>query len=323
MPENERRPFPFVVGCGRSGTTLVRAMLDAHHDVAVPFESYFPVWFARRSSKYERPDGFDVARFVDDLNAHDSFRRWELDADDVRKGMTQSDPKTYPDAVRAAFALYASARGKPRYADKTPVFVTYIPLLADLFPEAVFVHLIRDGRDVVLSRTEASWGTRDLEHETLLWRGQVEQGRADGSKLGPGRYREIHYEHLLDDSEDVARRLCELAGLDFDPAMLTYHERAASVLRDQPFPEEHQNLLLPPTKGLRDWRTEMDADQIALFDCLAGSTLERFGYERTTSTPSAGLRARALLARTRYESTEQYRRLRSRAWYALHPNVGK
>jgi hypothetical protein len=318
-----RPAFPFVVGCGRSGTTLVRAMLDAHRDVAVPFESYFPVWFARRRSTYERPDGFDVSRFVDDLNAHESFHRWELDANEFRTGMMQSDPQTYPDAVRAAFALYASSRGKSRYADKTPVFVSYIPLLADLFAEAVFVHLVRDGRDVVLSRTEASWGTRSLEHETLLWRGQVEKGRADGSKLGPSRYREIHYEHLLDDPEDVARRLCEFAGLEFDPAMLRYHERAASVLRDQPYPEEHRNLLLPPTKGLRDWRTEMDADQIALFDCLAGRTLERFGYERATSPLSPSLRARALLARARYESTVEYRRLRSRAWYALHQGGAK
>ncbi len=220
--------------------------------------------------------------------------------------------------MRASFALYATTRGKHRYGDKTPIFVTHIPLLAALFPEAVFVHLVRDGRAVVLSRAQTAWGTDRPELEALVWRAQVEQGRADGLALGPARYREIHYEDLLDDPERIARELCTFAGLEFDPGMLTYHERATTILGDQPFPEEHRNLLRPPTKGLRDWRTELDRDQIELLECLAGPTLEAFGYERVTASAPPGVRVRAMRARARYASARQYRHLRSALWRMVH-----
>jgi hypothetical protein len=309
----EHPPFPFVVGCGRSGTTLMRALLDAHPGLAVPFESYFPVWFARHRARYERPDGFAVERFVDDVVAHESFRRWGLDAGEVRAAVRAAAPSSYPDAVRAYYAAYARAHGKARYGDKTPLFVLHLPLLAELFPEAVFVHMVRDGRNVVLSRVETAWGTNRFDFETLQWRSQVERGRADGSARGPDRYLEIRYEDLVADPEATARRVCALAALDFDPAMLTYYEHAETILDHQPFPEEHRNLARPPTAGLRDWSTELTPDRVELFEQLAGDTLTRFGYSRTTAHARLGVRARASSARARYAATMWHRRLRTAA----------
>jgi hypothetical protein len=306
----ERAPFPFVVGCGRSGTTLMRALLDAHPDLAVPFESYFPVWFARHRTRYERPEGFAVDRFVDDVVAHESFQRWGLDAARVRTSLRDAAPATYPDAVRAYYAVYAHAHGKSRYGDKTPLFVLHIPLLAELFPEAVFVHMVRDGRNVVLSRVETAWGTDRFDFEALQWRSQIERGRADGRVLGPDRYLEVRYEDLVTDPEGQARRVCALAAVDFDPAMLTYHEHAETILDHQPFPEEHRNLTRPPTAGLRDWTAELPAPRVELFEQLAGDTLTTFGYARATTGAPPRVRARASLARARYEATMQYRRAR-------------
>jgi hypothetical protein len=319
MPD--RAPFPFVVGCGRSGTTLVRAMLDAHPDMAVPDESYFPVWFGRRRSRYERADGFAVSVFVDDVVHHESFPRWGLDPDAVRSAIVGAAPQTFADAVRAYYAAYAHAHGKSRYADKTPIFVLHLTLLAELFPEAVFVHMIRDGRDVVLSRVATSWGTDRFDFETLQWRSHIEAGRAQGAALGPARYREVRFEDLLDDPERVARELCELAAIQFDAAMLRYHERAEPLVEAQPHPEDHRNLLRPPTKGLRNWRAELSASQVALFDALAGRTLARFGYEPANAPVSARVRARALRARATYASSVQYRRARRALWHAVHPKA--
>ena len=318
----ERAPFPFVVGCGRSGTTLVQAMLDAHPDVAVPFESYFPVWFARHRERYERADGFAVARFADDVLAHDSIVRWGLDPDALRARLTAAAPTDFPEAVRICFAAFAGAHGKRRYADKTPIFVMHIPLLAALFPEAVFIHLVRDGRNVALSRTEVAWGTRRFAQESLRWREQVEQGRRDGRALGAARYLELHYEALLDDAEAAARTVCDFIAVDFDPAMLQYHQRPDRVLESQPFPTEHQNLRRPPTKGLRDWHAELTPAQVALFDCLAAPTLRQFGYAVGGVPASARVRLDALQARTEYAAREQYRRARSIAWRALHARDG-
>jgi hypothetical protein len=318
----ERPPFPFVVGCGRSGTTLVQALLNAHPDFAVPFESYFPVWFARHLDRYERPEGFALATFLDDVLAHESFRRWNLDPQWARATIEADAPANYPDAIRACFAAYARAQGKPRYADKTPIFISQIPLLSELFPEAVFVHLVRDGRDVALSRRKAAWGTHRLDLELLVWSAQIERGSRAGRALSPKRYREIRYEALVDDVERVARELCEFVRADFDPVMLRYPERAEQILVSQPFPEDHQNLLRPPTKGLSDWRRELSAPQVALCDALAGKTLRRFGYETSTAPVPAALHARAAFAKMRYMSLTQYRRGRSALWRALHRSEG-
>jgi hypothetical protein len=316
MPE--RSPFPFVIGCGRSGTTLVRALLDAHPAFAVPDESYFPVWFARERARYERDGTLVVDRLVDDLIAHESFGRWGLDADRVRREICAAAPTTFADGLRAYYASYACAHGKPRYADKTPIFVLHIPVLAALFPEAVFIHMVRDGRDVVLSRTEAAWGSHRFDHETLQWRNHIEKGRADGARLGARRYREFHYEALLDDPEETARSLCEFVGADFDPVMLRYHESAQPLIANMAHPDEHQNVLRPPTKGLRDWRSELSADQVAYFEQLAGRALRDFGYEPGATAASPTLKAKALTARARYASQTQYRRARRVLWHAVH-----
>jgi len=314
----ERPPFPFIVGCGRSGTTLLRAILDAHPDVAVPFESYFPVWFARRRRRYEQARGFATDVFVDDLLGHESFARWGLDEATVRAGLDAAAPATYPDAVRACYALYARAHDKPRYADKTPAFVEHIPVVASLFPEAVFVHIVRDGRNVVLSRTAAAWGSDRIAAEALLWQTQVSAGRTHGARLGPDRYLEVRYEDLVDDAEPVVRRICAFARIDFDSAMLGYHERATNVLADQPFPQEHQNLLRPPTKGLRDWRTELSPRDIERVEAIAGTTLSALGYERAIDSPRWAARADAGVERLRFQCARQYRRARRAVWHLTH-----
>lgn len=315
MPE--RPSFPFIVGCGRSGTTLVRALLNAHPDFAVPFESYFPVWFARRRGRYERSGRFDTARFLADLFAHQSFRRWALDDQALRNELEAARPRDFSDAIRATFAAYAHAHGKPRYADKTPAFVTHIPTLAALFPEAVFVHVIRDGRDVVLSRAQAAWGTHRLDHEALLWRTQVEQGRRDGRALGARRYFELRYEDLVDDAAVVAQRLCSFVGADFDPSMLQYYEHADRVLGDQPFPEEHANLRRPPSK-LRDFRKELSARDLALVERLERPALDALGYERAARPLGPIVALRALWARAAYAVRGRYKASRRVIWEATH-----
>jgi predicted O-methyltransferase YrrM len=320
-PSSERVPFPIIVGCGRSGTTLVRAMLDAHPLVAVPDESYFPVWLGRHRARYEDGHDFALDRLIRDINGHESRARWGLDADGVRAALEAAAPRTFADAVRAYYAYYAQTRGKARYADKTPIFVLHMPLLASLFPEAIFVHLVRDGRDVALSRLETSWGTQRFDHEALQWRSHIEQGRRDGRALGPGRYMELHYEALLDDPERAAVQLCEFSCIPYDDRMLHYYEQSQSLVNAMEFPEEHRNLLRPPTKGLRDWRTDLRRTDAEVFDALAGPTLERFGYERSRARRSSSeLRARVLEARLRYLADKWYRNVRSLVWRAVHPD---
>jgi Sulfotransferase family len=244
--------FPFVVGCSRSGTTLLRAMLDAHPLLAVPPESHFALAPNLRSLRGA-------------LRRERWFALWEIEAPDLR-GLGVAD------AIRALFAAYAAKQGKPRYADKTPHYVSHLPLLAERFDEARFVHVVRDGRDVALSLREVPWGPDDVEEAALHWRRRVLEGR--GAGLGPHRYRELRYEELVADPERELRALAAWLDLPYDDHMLRFAERPLVV----PYPEHHARLHQPPTPGLRDWRREMPEADVARFEAVAGDALEALGY---------------------------------------------
>jgi hypothetical protein len=215
-----------------------------------------------------------------------------LDARSVLDRLSGLGVETCSDAIRDVFSMYAERVGKERYAEKTPMNVIHMPFLGRAFPEAHFIHLIRDGRDVALSYLDTDFGVESLGEAAIYWDRFVRKGRSDGLRLGP-RYREIRYEDLLADPEEVLRSLCEFVALHYDAAMLEYHRRADALLASTPRAEHHQRLRLPPTAGLRDWRTQMDQHSLLLFEALAGDLLDELGYERWGGALGASAKLKA------------------------------
>jgi hypothetical protein len=295
-------PFPFFVGSGRSGTTLFRAIFDSHPDLAIPGESHFIVHLLPKRYRYERAAGFDVTAFLADLLPQPRFRMWGLVDEDVRSALERDPPSTFADAIRKVFGMYAASRGKPRYGDKTPGNVSHLPELAALLPEARFVHIIRDGRDVALSYLEVSFGPDTVERGAIHWAKMVDRGRRAGARLGPDRYIEVRYEDLLDDPNTTVRSVCAFIELEVHPHTLRYPERAAAVASGSAFPEAHGRLMLPPTKGLRDWRRQMPPRDVAAFELLAGDLLADLGYERSLERAGIGVRARVTGSRLRIQA---------------------
>lgn len=283
-------------------------MFDSHPELAIPDESHFVVNLGRVRERYEAGGTFRVDRFVDDLIGHWAFRRWGLPEEEVREALRSSSFRDLPDAIRRVYELYALHQGKPRYGDKTPSYVIHIPLLADLFPEARFIHLIRDGRDVALSYLDMDFGPSTVGEAAIYWRRFVLLGRTAGRRLGPERYREVRYEDLLDDPESTLGDLCGFVGLNPDPAMLRFSERAGFVTDSPREQRRHGNLLRPLTKGLRDWRRDMSPHDVALFEALAGDLLEELGYERGVSAVSLLTRAEAVTSRLGVQVSRAARR---------------
>lgn len=298
-------PFVFVVGKGRSGTTLVRAMLAAHPEMAIPPETHFIVPLSEDEAVVPGSRQVDLDALVDRLENHHGFPGMGLDAAELRTELTRRASRNYAEAIRDLFEIYALSQGKSRYGDKTPGHVLHIPALARLFEEARFIHIIRDGRNVMLSNFETDFGPAGIAEGALVWRRLVSEGRRTGRALGPERYCEVRYEDLLDDPETSIRRLCTFASLEYHDDMLGYFERGSAIVGSA---EHHRNLDLPPTKGMRDWRSEMPAHQLAVFERLAGDQLEAFGYER--SSARLGPRARAELGMS--WMSFQTRRVRAR-----------
>jgi hypothetical protein len=288
------------VGSDRSGTTLLRAMLDASPVLCVAPESHF----LSRLVLVEPNEPFDTATFVHDVLDHPRMRLWDIDIDTLHQTILDDPPADYPDAVRRLFEAYAVAHGKSRYADKTPGYRKYQDKLAGLFPEARFIHLIRDGRDVAPALVAARWGFRRLGDAAISWQRAVQEGWATGRPLGQSRYLEINYEELVADPELVLGAVCSFIDIPFVPEMLHPEERAEHVIASMSESRSHRSLREPITVGLRDWRRDLTDDDVALLEALAGHTLEAAGYERRfmktrwqNRARAAGYRARFMLRR--------------------------
>ena len=294
----------FVVGCGRSGTTLLRTILDAHPELAIAHEARFIPRLARRRSRYERNGGFDTEGLIADLDGNPAItHNLEMTADDLRAALRSRSGEApvadYPDAVARIFGAYARRHGKRRWGDKMPGYVMQLPLLASLFPGAQFVHIVRDGRDVALSAL-AFDGDDDLALAACNWRHRVTTGRRDGTALGAGRYREVRYEDLVDDGAATVAELCSFLGVDFDGRMLAVPATGSVPARLLANPH-HARLHEPVSRGPRSWRTDMAGDDVALVEALAGPVLADFGYELAASPVGRDVRLKAALARARWQ----------------------
>ena len=182
----------FVLGVRRSGTTLLRVMLDRSSKIALPDESYFVPQLADRHR-----GRVDVDAFVDDLRRVGTVREWEVDPDDVRARLRPA--MSTGEAIGAVYETYAAARGKARWGDKTPMYMQHLRLLERLFPEALYVHLVRDGRDAAASFLQMpagivteSWGhPRSVADFACQWCTEIGAARELGRRVGPERYLEL------------------------------------------------------------------------------------------------------------------------------------
>jgi Sulfotransferase family len=305
--------FPFVVGEARSGTTLLRVMLDAHPQLSIPPESYFVSGLYPFRSRYERGGAFDLGRFSHDLLGLHKFRDWDLPAEALSNAFAAPMPGGgYADAIRLLYATYAAAHDKPRYGDKSPGYVARMKLLTQLFPEARFVHIVRDVRSVALSLVEMpqEWGTRSVPEGAARWRHRVGRGHAEGTALGPERYLEVRYEDLVADSDRELRRVIEFLLLPWDDAVLRYAERGLSRV-----PEGsqaiHGNVARAPTKT-RDWREQMTPEDLETVEAIAGDVLTQMGYERAVPSPSPAAQERGLAIVAAWEDYLRRKKRRGR-----------
>ncbi len=279
-------PYVFIVGCARSGTTLLHRVVDAHPLVALVHETH---WIANHfKERAVTPE------MVSELVEHKRFARLGIGREEF-EGLL-GEAVSYKSFLAGLFELYGQARGKPLVGDKTPSYVTSIPKLHALWPEARFVHIIRDGRDVCLSvmnwkkagRTAGrypTWEEDPVSTTALWWERKVRQGREGGGSLPEGLYHEIRYEDLINHPERECARLCEFLELPYDDAMLRFHEGKTRM--DLPDPKKTpKKAWLPVTSGLRNWRTEMSAEDVERFEAAAGGLLDELGYPRAFPRPS-------------------------------------
>jgi len=287
----EAAPVPFIVGVGRSGTTLLRLMLDAHPALAIPPETHF---VPELIALFEDDGDATPERVLDIITSGRHWGDFGLEEEALLERLRATAPLDASGTTRAFFELYAEREGKPRWGDKTPIYVKHMLDIQRVIPEARFIHLVRDGRDVALSRAGRAWGNAaPMPKVARRWKRRILEARKQGEQLG--HYLELRYEDLILDTEPTLRRVCEHIELPWDERLLTYHERAEGRLKEfgdlpsvggkpaRPGEERlaaHAKTREPPDPSrLARWKTEMSPEDRAAFERAAGDLLADLGYE--------------------------------------------
>jgi hypothetical protein len=272
-----RRPI-FIVGIGRSGTTLLRLMLHHHPRIAIPYESHFIIKYPEKLATYgDLAERANMARLVDDLLREPMVAMWDHTFDRERLLASIAEP-TLAAALDALYGQYATAHGKERWGDKSD-YLERLDVINAIFPCAQFIHIIRDGRDVARSVLKLPWGPDDIIRAAEWWNDHVWVARRMGAILGPTRYTEVRYEALVANPEGELRRLCSFIGEDYAPEMLQYHSTSASAIPDERR-GQHQRVDGPPDPSrASSWRREMHPYDQALFHKFGGRMLGELGYE--------------------------------------------
>jgi hypothetical protein len=268
-------------------------MLDAHPQLAIPPETMLNGVFQLSRTPPQMPD---LPRAV--LTAMMGSQRWSdlnISAEVLLNAFARMGGTfSISQGLRVFYQLYAARHGKTRFGDKTPGHIFWIPEIATLLPEAFFIHIIRDGRDVAASIRHMWFSPGDnMEKLAKSWLKWLTLG-FDAAKAYPGRYLEVRYEELAANPEPVLRRILASIDLPFHPAMLNFHERAAERLSELgelreadgrlfATREAHQGIhrrTLEPTNPDQVGRFQKDlsGDDIAVFEAVAGSVLKSLGY---------------------------------------------
>jgi hypothetical protein len=264
----------FVVGCPRSGTTLLRNLLRAHPRLTLPPESHFIPSFYRRHG--HPGSDRDATRLAATILRLSRMRTWQLDLDPA----TLRACRTFGEVVAGFFAAWAEREGKPRWGDKTPQYATEIPTLREIFPQCQIIHCIRDGRDVALSYCRAPFGPGNVYAAAREWRRFVTAGRQAGTALPPQQYAEVHYETLVTAPDATMRRVFAFLG---EPPV--QGEIRPNPIRKDPdarfgtLPIKRISNTEIASGNTQKWKREMAVPDRVLFESVCGDLLHELGYE--------------------------------------------
>ena len=288
------QPMPIIIGAPRSGTTLLRFMLDSHPDLAIPPETGFlslGPQFNSRGDALREEFFLAVTSFPPDAPGWDDF---QISKELFWRELLNINPFTVSEGYQTFYRLYASRFGKQRWGDKTPGYCYCIESIEAVLPEAHFIHLIRDGRDASLSLRQMwfspGWG---IETQAAYWSDFVLSARRQGSHCR--HYMEVRYEELILKTRETLVQICEFLHLLYEDAMLFYYERSPKRLQEhggrsgpdgsvvltqeQRFRQQQSTTEPPDRNRVFGWRLAMSIGEQARFEAVAGDLLRELGYE--------------------------------------------
>ena len=278
-------PFVFVVGRGRSGTTLLQNIIDANSHAVLARESKIIIHLKQKYSYIKSFTPKIIDELITDLYKDRFFELfWKVDAKKLA-----ADLKSYP-SEKLSFSIvckiiylhYTSFFEKDEIlliGDKNPAYSVFIPELLEVFPDAKFIHIIRDYRDNVVSNSKA-FGEKSLGYLAYGW--LIFNQKIDEIKhQRPNKFYTLRYEDLVETPEKITKEICQFLGLTFQENMITIDKSIKKLPIN--LPKNHRNLLQPiNTSQVGKFEQSIPVNKLELIDYICGEYAEKYNYIKTT-----------------------------------------
>ncbi len=282
-PTSHCKPF-FIIGSGRSGTTLLRAVLSNHPDVFIPPENMRLGYMIRTFGNYRTaPWSMVVAAVLEDFSRSSDSRNWEIDLGSVARlaESLPSEKRNMAELIDLVYQTYGAthAPGKNRWGDKTPHNSFHLERIDRVFPTAQYLHVVRDGRDCVYSMVNAGMFNGDYVLAAYEWRDSVRRCRKFGARLkDQNRFFEVRYEDLVSLPGVKITEACHFFGLEPTEGMLHYNgvvDHVPDVLR-WPHLRNVQRVIFRDSVG--KWRLELPRSTLRSVMKIVSHELAILGY---------------------------------------------
>ncbi len=280
--ENSSAPV-FVSGCPRSGTTLLGNLIDAHPNIAVFLESFFIPQYHLLQHLYRPLTNRDnLTRLANSISNQYSAKVNNLTFSDEL--LDELPTPTYPALIDAMMLQWAQERGAMRWGDKSPGYTSKFPLLQELFPDAKFIHIVRDGRDVWLSLQKLGW-EKNVVRAARMWARTITAAQEFGRGAQAGHYMEVRYESLIVNPDATLDRIFEFIG---EPPLNRDTENSEDQHRNEAFAPWPKVNKAVDAQNANKWMSKMSDRDIFLFESASKRTLRDNEYEVTEKKISAG-----------------------------------
>lgn len=286
-----RQPI-FIVGANRSGTTLLRLILNAHPDIAIPDEiNYFYVFDVLETS-YEdwgsptfTNESYStfVTRFLKDNRSTVPG----LDLEAIREEILDG-PTNLRRPYQVLLERWAEHQEATRWGEKTPGNIYHANILIDMFPDAQFIHLVRDPRGGVASMRRVSFFSDDVTFNALYRRKIMTHGREWLTRSVPSSQRiEVRFEDLVTAPRQTLDQLCDFLEVPYEPSMLRFHEDAEDYMLEEAARSYNEAATRPISEDKVDeWKSRLNAEDVAIIETICRPQMEEFGYSRLGTRPS-------------------------------------
>ena len=277
----------FIVGCERSGTTVIRLILHTHPNIAIPPQTkilkklYKRRFIFRDLSKKQNRSR--IAEYV--LTNYDKKTKLVdlgVDPQSIHQKI-QSSGNSIGAIGAIIFQEYAKKHHKLRWGDKRPYYIKYLRQLLQLFPDAQIIHIVRDPRDVVASLLSMPWWKKDLISSILNWKEAIHKGSIMKKQLSSDQYFELRYEDFIDNPEQWVKQICRFLNEDYYPHMLQFQTTAETAVPEYKMKWHSATRQVLSSKSIGRWKNDLSQKEVCIIENITGREMIDYNYQLSMS----------------------------------------